>query len=131
MAHQIRRSNIGGEHLLTPLLGASKQVSQFDLKAAQGGQALRSGLDDLVFVLEDFLALYGRKDADGFAHAPAGRAEDFHTVDAGHQQGYAAIPHNAHTFRKAIEGFELETGQVDALELGGWVHWRLSNFVIW
>ena len=84
----------------------------------------RSGVASTVSILrlEDFPAVFLDQHAEDFAHAPAGRAFICNPLGRSLQQRDAAVANHADRAGIAIEGLQLEAGEINALELFGGVH---------
>src|SRR5258708_29087361 len=100
----------------------SHQLRQLGAKVAEHRDFLRCRLHDLCLRLEDRAALSLGQHAHDFPHAPARSAQDLESVHAGDQKGYAIVTDHTDALGVAVEGLELEAGQVDALELFGGIH---------
>src|SRR6266496_171553 len=90
----------------------------------QDCQSVGRRIHDFRFGLEHLSAIPFREYAHNFTHAPARGAQNLQTVHAWDEQGDAIVADYADAVGKAVEGLQLESCQVDALELFGGIHRR-------
>jgi len=101
-------------------------LPQIGAKATKGLQALRGGVESLLFSLEDLAASHFHQHSDGLSQLPAGSSQHLQPVGRWHEQRDAIVADDADALGKPIKCLEIKSGKIDTLKLlGGIRHEKL------
>jgi len=106
---------LGGESLWS--CNGIQQPVKVVPKTLHGLNPLGRSFDNLGLRLKELSTIALNQHAENLAHAPAGRSDYFQAGWSGTQQGNAAVTQDAYTVRVPIEGLELKSIQIKALQL--------------
>jgi hypothetical protein len=86
-------------------------------EAPEGFELLGRAFDGLGFGLKELASIALDKDTHNFTHSPARSSDDFEALRSGAEQSDAAIPRHSYTRGKALEGLQVEAGEIELLKL--------------
>jgi hypothetical protein len=99
-----------------------EDVEEVSAELSELGEAFGSGVEDVVFELEGLLSVDGGEDGKFAAYLPSWGAKELQSVRTGHEERHTFRADDADGFGVALELFEVESGDVEGLELVGRVY---------